>query len=282
MSALIPKRIIQTGKDRRLPVLLQAGALNVQLANPDFEYRFFDDQQVEEFFLREFPEYQATVEKFRFRIQRYDFFRYLAIYRFGGFYFDLDFFLAKGLSPLLETGCVFSFEDLNMSRFLRRHHGMDWAVGNYAFGATPGHPFIKAIIENCVRAQKDPGWVEPMLRDIPRLFRDEFIVLNTTGPTLVSRTLAENPDLAKTVTVLFPDDVCDMRNRHHFGDYGVHIMNASWRRRYGWIRRRLASIWEVWTYQSLLKESRKSGKTRQVVPPARPASATSTLAHAQS
>ena len=266
MPSCIPRRIIQTGKDGQLPVLLRAAVSNVKLLNPDFEYLFFNDDQVEAFFKREFPEYHETVESFQFPIQKFDFFRYLAIYRYGGFYLDLDVFLASSLSPLLDCECVFSFEDLNMSRFLRRRHGMDWAVGNYAFGAAPGHPFLKAIIENCVRAQKDSGWVEPMLRDIPRMFRPEFLVLNTTGPTLVSRTLAENPELAERVTVLFPDDVCDKRNRHHFGRYGVHLMNASWRKNYGWTLRRLASMWEVWTYHQLLKESRKLGKTRQVVP----------------
>ena len=67
------------------------------------------------------------------------------------------------------------------------------------------------------------------MQGIPRLFRSEFQVLNTTGPGLVSRTLAENPELAKDITVLFPDDVCDERTWHQFGDFGVHAMEGSWR-----------------------------------------------------
>ena len=265
MPNRIPKIIIQTGKNSQLPALLQAAVTNIKLLHPDFEYRFFDDEQVEKFFKEEFPEYRETIKSFRYKIQKYDFFRYLAVYRYGGFYFDLDVLLATNLSPLLNYGCVFSFEDLNMSWYLRRRYGMDWAVGNYAFGATPGHPFLKAIIENCVRAQNDPGWIQPMMRGIPTLFQPEFLVLNTTGPTLVSRTLAENPALAEAVTVLFPDDVCDSKNRHHFGKYGVHLMNASWRKHYGWMRRRLASMWEIWAWKKLYKESCKLGKTRLVV-----------------
>jgi hypothetical protein len=263
MQAGIPKRIIQTGKSVQLSLLQRAAVSNLKLLNPDFEYLFFDNDQVETFFRQEFPEYLETVNSFRFPIQKYDFFRYLAIYRHGGFYFDLDVFLAAGLSPLLDLGCVFSFEDLNLSRFLRRNYGMDWAIGNYAFGAAPKHPFLKAVIENCVKAQKNPQWVEPMMRGIPRLFHPEFLILNTTGPLLVSRTLAENPALADTITVLFPDDVCDNRNRHKFGNFGVHLMEASWRAKYGRLRRYVAGFWEVWTYHRLLKESRKLGKTRQ-------------------
>ena len=63
---------------------------NLRLLNPDYEYLFFDDQAVDCFIAQEFPQYKAVFESFRFRIQRYDFFRYLVIYKYGGFYFDLD------------------------------------------------------------------------------------------------------------------------------------------------------------------------------------------------
>jgi inositol phosphorylceramide mannosyltransferase catalytic subunit len=263
MQSRIPKRILQTGKNVQLSLLQRAAVSNVKLLNPGFDYLFFDDRQVAAFFDQEAPEYREFVALLRYPIQKYDFFRYLAVYRHGGFYFDLDVFLASDLDPLLEHGCVFSFEDLNISRFLREDYSMDWAVGNYAFGAAQGHPFLKAVIDNCVRAQKEPKWVEPMMRGIPRLFHQEFLILNTTGPLLVSRTLAENPALAENVTVLFPDDVCESRNWHNFGNFGVHLMEASWRTKYGRVRRRLASIWEVWTYKRLFKQSVRLGKTRQ-------------------
>jgi hypothetical protein len=143
---------------------------------------------------------------------------------------------------------------------------MDWEIGNYAFGAAPNHPFLEAVIENCVRAQKDPKWVKPMMRGLPAMFRAEYIVLNTTGPGLLSRTLAENPGLSNTVTVLFPDDVCDVRNWNRFGDLGIHLMDSSWRARSGFLRRRLAQYWELWIMRRLLKQSLRLGKTRHLVP----------------
>ena len=129
-------------------------------------------------------------------------------------------------------------------------------------GAAAGHPFLEAVIENCVRAQRDPSWVKPMMRGLPLLFRGEYLVLNTTGPGLLSRTLAENVGLAQTVTVLFPDDVCDSANSNRFGDIGVHLMEGSWRERGGHAHRRLAQRWEHWKMQGLLKQSLRLGKTR--------------------
>src|SRR5579871_6240637 len=103
-TANIPKRIIQTGKSVDLPLFARAGAANLQLLNPDFQYLFFDDNQVIRFIESIFPQYLPVFNAFKVKIQRYDFFRYLAVYHFGGFYFDTDVFLASGLSELLGYG----------------------------------------------------------------------------------------------------------------------------------------------------------------------------------
>jgi peptidoglycan/xylan/chitin deacetylase (PgdA/CDA1 family) len=262
MHSQIPKRIIQTGKRREQPLRNQAMTANLKLLNPDFEYLFFDDEGVQTLIDREFPQYRDVFESFRAPIQKYDFFRYLAVFHYGGFYFDLDILLATGLSSLLHHSCVFSFEGLTLSQFLRQHYGMDWEIGNYAFGAAPGHPFIRALIDNCVRAQRDPDWVKPMMRGVPPLSKADYQILNSTGPGLVSRTLAEDTEVANLVTVLFPDDVCDVHNWNRFGKFGVHMMEGSWRPRRSHLSNRLAQRWESAKLNERLKESAELGKTR--------------------
>jgi len=103
------------------------------------------------------------------------------------------------------------------------------------------------------------------MQGIPRLFRAEFHVLNTTGPGLVSRTIAENPHLTKEMTILFPEDVCDESTWHQFGNFGVHAQEGSWRSGGSYLRRRLANLWEVWARRRALEESRLRGKIRQPV-----------------
>ena len=264
MTEKIPRRIIQTDKSADLPLFAKAAATNLRLLNPDFEYLFFDDARVEQFIDAEFPQYRPVFNSFSVRIQRYDLFRYLAVYHFGGFYFDTDVFLASGLEDLLEFSCVFPFEHLSIHSFLCEEYGMDWEVGNYAFGAAAGHPFLEAIIKNCVRAQQHPEWAEAMMKSIPRIFRSEYFVLNTTGPGLVSRTLAEYPDACDQVKVLFPEDVCDPNSWYRFGDYGVHLQVGTWRKREGLVRRVLHRHWESTTRKALLKESLKRGGKRSL------------------
>ena len=262
-DSLIPARLIQTGKQRDFSLRQCAFVRNLQLLNPDYQWCFFTDADVERFIDDEFPQYRPAFDAFTYPIQRYDFFRYLAVYRLGGFYFDLDVLLAAPLESLRPLGCVFPFEGLTLSQLLR-DYGMDWEIGNYGFGATPGHPLLKAVIENCLRAQADPVWVQSMMRGVPLLSRAEHQVLYTTGPGLLSRTLAEHPTTASTVTVLFPEDVCDMRTWHHFGKFGVHLMDGAWRPRTGFVRRRLTQRWEALAVQRAVRRSRLIGRTRSI------------------
>ena len=259
----IPKRIIQTGKAFPQSVRLRAMISSLRLQNPDFDYIFFDDHAVERFIDQEFPQYRQIFDAFRFPIQRYDFFRYLAVYRYGGFYFDTDVLLASGLSGLLECEGVFPFEGLTLSHYLRQEHKIDWEIGNYAFGTTAGHPFLEAVIENCVRGQKDPDWLRPMMRGLPPLTKSEFYVLVSTGPGLVTRTLVENPKLAAKTTILFTDDVCDPAKWNHFGDIGIHVMDGTWRVKKNIVHKKLESLLYNWTFAPLLRQSSLLGKTRQ-------------------
>ena len=151
MQSGIPARIIQVycppvDGSEELPLLNESAVNSIKLLHPEFEHVLFGRRQIEEFIEAEFPEFKPVLASFHRPIQRFDFFRYLAVYRLGGFYFDLDVFLARSLKPLLNHECVFSFEELTISNFLRRNYEMDWEVANYGFGAAPENPFLGAII----------------------------------------------------------------------------------------------------------------------------------------
>jgi hypothetical protein len=249
-ARIIPKRIIHIycpppGQPADLPLISRTALANSRLLHPDFEHVLFGTAEMELFVETEFPQYREVMASFSRPIQRFDFFRYLAVYRLGGFYFDLDVFLAERVEPLLEHGCVFPFEEITISDFLRNTYGIDWELANYGFGAAPGDPFLGALIANCVRGLHEPEWAADMMRGIPHWCRSQFFVPMTTGPGMVTRTLAENRQLRHTVTVLFPKNVCEKESWHRFGDFGVHLMQSSWRKRDGFIGSRLKRIWEA-------------------------------------
>lgn len=263
MSSKIPRRIVQIwGGRRELSLLSKAASANVRLLNPEYEYLSFDDNRMESFVDEHFPEYRAVYHSFRYPIQRFDFFKYLAIYKFGGFYFDLDVFFARSLNDLLEFSCVFPFDELTTYSYLRNICGMDWEIGNYAFGAVAGHPFLKEVINNCVKAQREPEWVQPMVRPIPKIFREKFRVLCSTGPGLISRTLAEYPDAAIHVKVLFPENVVDQSKWHQFGSYGIDLRKRTWGKRKNVVIRLLNRRWENRVVKEAIRIGNKNGPMR--------------------
>ncbi len=266
----IPRRIIQLslsaggGKARELSPLERAAVTNIRLLHPDWEYILFDDARAGDLVASYCPEYEPVLRAFRYPIQRCDFVRNLAIYFLGGFYFDLDVLLSRPIDPLLSHAAVFPFEQITLNRFLRSL-GMDWDVGNYGFGAAARNPFLQAVIENCVLAQRQPVWAQPMIRGARSLLTEYNYVLNTTGPGLVSRTFAERPDLAREVNILFPQDVLERATWHLFGDYGIHLLHSSWRGGGKSLWRRLGYRWDAFSYSRLMPESIRLGPTRTAI-----------------
>jgi inositol phosphorylceramide mannosyltransferase catalytic subunit len=141
---------------------------------------------------------------------------------------------------------------------------MDWEIGNYAFGAAAGHPFLSAIIQNWLRAQSDKKWAEVMTNSLPYLLRKELAVIYTTGPGLISRTLAEYPN-PNEVTVLFPENVCDKRKCWNlFGDYGTHLGGGSWRTQHCTWRRRVIGMLGGRNESRAMKHGARLGATRSL------------------
>ena len=112
--------------------------------------------------------------------------------------------------------------------------------------------------------REQPQWAEEMMASIPRIFRDNFYVFDTTGPGLVSRTLAEYRGPLKDIKVLFPEDVCDANKWHCFGNYAIHLHIGGWRKSKGFIHGRLNRLWETRRRSALLKTSVKLGGKRSL------------------
>jgi mannosyltransferase OCH1-like enzyme len=151
--------------------------------NPGLKYQFFDDRARREFIAEVFPRYLNTYDSFAFGIQRADFFRYLAVYHFGGLYCDTDmeclqpfdtFFSLKGLVLSIETRLTHQRQ-----RELSYRH--PFQIANCIFAAEPRHPFLLGLIEQVVAliASRPPQTLEN--------------VEDLTGPRHLTRLFYEKP-----------------------------------------------------------------------------------------
>lgn len=226
---MIPKIIIQTYKSQdEIPNNLKLYIEKIKKINSDYKYLFFNDNDINNFIIDNYPEYLDKFNSFKYTIQKIDFFRYLAIYYYGGFYLDIDIELNKNLDSLLNHSCVFPIEfDLQaivnyLSNFripeIKKFSGiqiLNEQLGQYAFGAEKNNPFIKKIIDNVVN-QRIPT------EDIPNIKEEE--VCCTTGPRVVTLTYYEYQN-KKDVTLIKPK----IFKNYMFGDYGTHHCFGSWK-----------------------------------------------------
>jgi mannosyltransferase OCH1-like enzyme len=219
----IPKRIIQVWKtwSEKSPQMFSSYVESIKKVNPGYEYMFFKDNQINQFLEQNYPEYYDTFLKLPLNIQKVDFFRYIAIYHYGGFYFDLD---VKGVQPLdnlLENRCVFPVDEIitkemcKLERFKKFcDKDINFLLGQYAFGAAPGDPFIKLVIDK----------IHMNINSYIHYFipNSDDYVYKTTGPDFITNVYSgyKNKD---DIKILHYD------KRQCFGKYATHDYVGTWK-----------------------------------------------------
>lgn len=246
MTDIIPKRIIQTYIDERhLQQFLDKGMPQTfQKLNPDFEIIRYSNDAQEEFVKNEIPEFYNTFLQLPMKINKSDFFRLCAIYKYGGFYFDLDVECKKSLEPLLIHNLIFPVEELlSQEIFLKekekgRYKGFTNTkkifarMGQYGFAAYKNHPFILTMIKDIVNDIDDI--IDSFQNECNKEDSEyEYWIYNTTATDRANRSIhTHNPhDLYK---LMYPNP--SIRNHDkwmyplYFGEYAVHWCSGVWKK----------------------------------------------------
>lgn len=226
----IPKIIIQTWKTNSIPPKYKTLVDSLKTMNPDYEYKFFTDEDIDIFLQTEYPDYFKTYKALPYAIQRFDFFRYIAVYHFGGFYFDLDMLSLEPLdTSVLEKGCVFPIDyylepSLCVNRRFTYFCGRtDYLLGQYAFGAYKKHPFIKELIDGIHNALPQIVKNAPIQNVYNKQYYHLYIY-QTTGPDYVTKTYLENEWDTKTDIYILP-----YPKQQFFGKYAEHKYYGTWK-----------------------------------------------------
>jgi mannosyltransferase OCH1-like enzyme len=220
--------IIQTWKTKNIPEHYQYFVKKVKDMNPTYNYMFFDDNDIVDFIQNKMPEYYNVFAGLTSKIQQIDFFRYLAIYYYGGLYLDLDIDLDIPIDDFsrLDNKCIFPVEIKNVCDELLINQKVHYLIGNYAFYSSPGHPFIKKIIDNIVSQRINESDIKKAQETCTDDIRDVYVYYRT-GPILVTQTYVDylSKKEHEDVLIIEPRSYKD----NCFGDYGRHCCYGSWR-----------------------------------------------------
>lgn len=209
--------IIQTWKSHQIPLKYQSLISKIKKLNPECNYLFFTDHDIEIFIRDKFPQYLLTFQQFPYTIQKIDFFRYLAIYYYGGVYLDLDIELYKSIQNLKNSlECVFPLEFTRNTDTILQQQKFYGLIGNYAFYAPAKHPFIKKIIDNIYSNR-----IPIKLSECPDYRK---YVYYTTGPVMVTQSYIDYVS-KKHIKIIQTKPF----KKSSFGDYGKHIQLGTWK-----------------------------------------------------
>jgi mannosyltransferase OCH1-like enzyme len=216
---MIPRIIHQTWKVEQVPEQWLAFQQTWRGNHPDYEYRFWTDDDNRAFVAKVFPEFLAIYDGYPHAVSRADLARYLVVCHFGGVYADLDCESLKPLDDLIAgRTLVFGLEPpSHLARPPVAWRGLTRIVCNALFASAPNHPFWRHLL--------------PLLA----ASKDEGNVLDCTGPFVLTRACDSYPS-PQDITILPSDVLYPLDNYLQpatgstggEGPYAVHHWAGTW------------------------------------------------------
>lgn len=179
----IPKIIHQIwGGNNPLPEHLKKMSESWKIYHPDWKYEFWDDERIQRFVEKYYPEYLDKFNNFKYNMQRWDCARYMILNIFGGVYADFDSICIKPINDLINNNyCFFSLEPDRSAH----HNGKIIQLATSIFGSIPDHPFLTVFLKTIFSEFKSYEF-----KDINTKVWD---VITSTGPVKLTEVFEDYP-----------------------------------------------------------------------------------------
>jgi mannosyltransferase OCH1-like enzyme len=137
---MIPKIIYQTWYKKELPEQIKKTVNKMLEINSNYEYYFYDDNDIENFILKNFNnDIFSAYKLLNIGAAKADFWRYLVLYKTGGIYLDVDSIIYGQLDTLIHDDCAIISREKNYGKFVQ------WCLIY-----PPNHPILKICIDKCI------------------------------------------------------------------------------------------------------------------------------------
>ena len=201
----IPKKIFQTWKSKDLTCVLKTLTYYIKKKNPDYEYYLFDNNDTEFFIKENFDE--KVLKAYKSIIPggfKADLWRYCILYKYGGFYCDVDMICMNGFDKLIQNNeeCIFTI-DHNLNG-----KNLKFDIYNAFIGIIPNHPIMKNCIDKIVDNVLNEKWK----------IKNEDI-LEFSGPGVLGKEVNKYFNREEKRVYEFYDD------HNYFKKYNVNFLN---------------------------------------------------------
>lgn len=190
---------------------------------PDYEYKFWNDEDIDNLVKDSYPEYWEMYSSFPNHIMKIDFVRFCFMDKFGGIYADLDYFCYKNFEHMLA----------NTTYLVENPFGND-PIENSLFVSQPNTKFFKLCLEECKlrydSVKKNYSVAIDYAREISRNKKTKkvlrpYLVFYVSGTNLLSTVFRNYSSLVSTL----PGDI--FNNLDYSYDksyYAKHIHTGTW------------------------------------------------------
>lgn len=232
---MIPKVIHQTWKNADVPGKWIPYQDSWKKHNPDYEYKFWTDQDIDVFMKNHFNDYYDFFCGLTPIIKKVDIFRYCLMYREGGIYADMDMECLKPIHEIIEGHEVVVGKTTKANTALR----IGYPDIEIAFLASAPQLELWCELLDFIRKKEASrfNW-------ILSFFSPSFSALLITGPNTFSDFLKRHEIFRKQVTQLPPAYLFpkpwgdptvpykDFREKGYIGNsnesYAIHHFSSSW------------------------------------------------------
>ncbi|KAH7621804.1 putative Inositol phosphoceramide mannosyltransferase 2 [Nannochloris sp. 'desiccata'] len=142
----IPHIIHQSWKKNELPIHFFTWSKSWKDQNPDWEYRFWTDEDNRNLVKKHYPWVLETFDAFPHPIMRADTVRYMYMHRFGGVYADLDTWAMRPITNLTESMRECRGEEAVVA-MMSEDVNFEHNIPNAWMASSPGHQFWLFLVQ---------------------------------------------------------------------------------------------------------------------------------------
>ncbi|KAL3810658.1 hypothetical protein ACHAXA_001047 [Cyclostephanos tholiformis] len=215
----ISRVIFVSWLDRRLGKAMFTSLMTLIHHNPEYEFIFFDDEDVDRFFCETAREEWAIpiLSRINAGAMRADVWRLLIMQRYGGVYVDSDISalgrlpIAPGDTAVSGVGCWGHIP----TGVPGSNDTLRGVLEHWAMAFMPNHPFINAAVSAMKNNLLHPDYL--LRSDTPEAASEGSVTMRLTGPAMYQRALhdvlirskCEYVDSSFCDALWAPEDHCD-------------------------------------------------------------------------
>lgn len=222
---MIPKIIHQTGPSNKSdwhPLWFKCQESWLKTF-PDYEYKFWNDEEIDNLVEKNYPQYWDMYKNFPVHIMKIDFIRFCLMDLFGGIYADLDYFCYKNFSHLLIENCY----------VVENPFGND-PIENSLMCSVPNSLFFKKCLEKAFLRYNEVKERDNSKLSLVRTISENkeygkilrpYLVFYITGTNLISTVYREHTNLVSTLPGTTFNNLDYSYNENY---YAKHIHTGTW------------------------------------------------------